>query len=92
MPAARDPVGDKAGHDAWLSHGEQEATDRRPLHLAQVIQMALHNGHGHSGDYPESGYVKEKPSQPGLRDAALLGAGAVLVGSAVAWIARKVMT
>ncbi|MCA1837513.1 MAG: FAD-binding oxidoreductase, partial [Actinobacteria bacterium] len=33
----------------------KEATDRRALHLAQVIQMALRNGGGSAGDYPESG-------------------------------------
>ena len=31
-----------------------EATDRRALHLAQVIQIALHDGDGAANDYPES--------------------------------------
>jgi Fe-S oxidoreductase len=67
----------------------KEATDRRALHLAQVLQMALRDGGGPSGDYPESEYFEEKCLRPGLRDAALLGAGAALTGGAVAWIAKK---
>jgi Fe-S oxidoreductase len=67
-----------------------EATDRRALHLAQVIQMALRNGGGPSGDYPESGYFREKASRPRLRDAALLSAGIALTGGAL-WIAKKAM-
>jgi hypothetical protein len=67
----------------------KEATDRRALHLAQVIQMGLRDGGGPPEDYPESGYLSEKPSQPGLRGAALLGAGVVLTGGVLIWIARK---
>ena len=66
-----------------------EATDRRALHLAQVIQMALRNGGGPSGDYPESGYFRAKSSQPSLRDAALLTAGVALTGGALLWAAKK---
>jgi len=66
----------------------KEATDRRALHLAQVLQMALRDGGGPPGDYPESEYFEEKPSRPNLQSAALLGAGAVLVG-ALAWIAKR---
>jgi FAD/FMN-containing dehydrogenase/Fe-S oxidoreductase len=66
------------------------ATDRRALHLAQVIRMALRNGGGSSGDYPESEYLEEKPARSGLRAAALLGAGVALTG-VLAWIARKAM-
>jgi Fe-S oxidoreductase len=69
-----------------------EATDRRALHLAQVIQMALRNGGGPSGDYPESGYSKAKPSRPSLRDTALLGAGVALTGGALLWTAKKAMS
>jgi Fe-S oxidoreductase len=66
-------------------------TDRRALHLAQVMQMALRNGGEPSGDYPESGYFEENPARPGLRGAALLGAGVALSGGALVWIARKAM-
>ena len=34
----------------------EQMTDRRPLHLAQVLQMALHEGpEGPPGGYPDSG-------------------------------------
>jgi Fe-S oxidoreductase len=69
-----------------------EATDRRALHLAQVIQMALHDGDGPAKDYPESEHFEERPSRPSLRDATLLGAGVALTGSALVWAARKVTT
>jgi len=61
----------------------KETTDRRALHLAQVLQMALHNGGGPSGDYPESEYSEENPSRPNLRSAALLGAA--LAGGVLTW-------
>jgi len=69
----------------------KEATDRRALHLAQVIQMALRDGDGLSVDYPESEYFVEKSSRPSLRDAALLGAGAAVTGGALAWLAKRVL-
>ena len=69
----------------------EEATDRRALHVAQVMQMALRNGSGPPEDYPESGFFEKKPSRPRVRSAALLGAGAVLTGSALAWVAKKAM-
>jgi Fe-S oxidoreductase len=67
----------------------EEATDRSALHLAQAIQMALHDGGGPSKGYPESGYFEEKLTRPSLRSAALLGAGVALAGGALVWIARK---
>jgi hypothetical protein len=69
----------------------EEATDRRALHLAQVMQMALRNGGGPPEDYPESGFFEKKPSRPRVRSAALLGAGVVLTGGALAWVAKKAM-
>jgi Fe-S oxidoreductase len=69
----------------------KEATDRRALHLAQVIQMALRDGEGPARDYPESEYSEEKPVRPELRSAALLGAGVALTGGALAWIAKKAL-
>ncbi len=69
----------------------EEATDRRALHVAQVMQMALRNGSGPPEDYPESGFFEKKPSRPRVRSAALLGAGAVLTGGALAWVAKKAM-
>jgi Fe-S oxidoreductase len=67
----------------------KEATDRHALHLAQVIQMALRNGDGSAGDYPESGY-SPKPLRPSSRSAALLGA--VLAGGILAWRLKRKAT
>jgi Fe-S oxidoreductase len=69
----------------------EEATDRRALHLAQVMQLALRNGGGPPEDYPESGFFEKKPSRPRVRSAALLGAGVVLTGGALAWVAKKAL-
>ena len=93
LPAVRDADKDALIVTDGFSCRSQikEATDREALHLAQVIQIALHDGDGRSGDYPESGYIKEKPLRPGPHGAVLLGAVAVLVGAALAWIARKAM-
>jgi hypothetical protein len=54
--------------------------------------MALRDSGGPAKDYPESEYLEEKPSRPSLRGAAILGAGVVLTGGALAWTAKKVMT
>jgi Fe-S oxidoreductase len=69
-----------------------QATDRRALHLAEVIQMALRDGPtGPAGDYPEKEYL----GQPGPREAldvhaaVLLGAGALLIGGALWWGFRR---
>jgi hypothetical protein len=51
--------------------------------------MALRDGVGPPGDYPESEYFKEKPSRPGLRSAAL-PAGAALSGGALLRRLKKV--
>jgi Fe-S oxidoreductase len=58
-------------------------TDRRGLHLAQVLQMALRDGKTPSGGYPESGCFGERPLRPSLQSAAL--AGITLAGGALAW-------
>src|SRR5438445_9730462 len=54
-----------------------QATDRRALHLADLIDMAAHDGvRGPSGDYPESRYVPEYGARIRLEPAAL-AAGAL---------------
>jgi Fe-S oxidoreductase len=58
-------------------------TDRRALHLSQVIQMALH-ADGSLGDYPEARCFEERGSRAHLPSALLLGTGAVLAGGALA--------
>src|SRR5262245_5108692 len=40
-----------------------QSTDRRALHLADLIEMAVRESvHGPSGDYPESHYVADSPA------------------------------
>ncbi len=74
----------------------EQTTERRPLHLAQVIQMALHDGpNGPAGDYPERHYPAVKPLTEAERlsavtKTALIGAGAVLAGGLLWWaLTRK---
>jgi FAD/FMN-containing dehydrogenase/Fe-S oxidoreductase len=71
----------------------EQTTDRRALHLAQVLQMALHEGAGGPpGDLPERDYVasygggKAKGLVAGLALAGSLGAGAL---AALAWRRRR---
>jgi FAD/FMN-containing dehydrogenase/Fe-S oxidoreductase len=65
-----------------------QTTDRQALHLAQVIQMALHEGpRGAPGDYPEASYITSTNhalprSIP--HSLAIVGGG-VVTGGAVAW-------
>ncbi len=55
----------------------EQTTDRRALHIAQVIQMALHNGKdGQKGAYPETAYKELNASLP--RMPLLVGSFAVL--------------
>ncbi|MFL5591630.1 MAG: (Fe-S)-binding protein, partial [Ktedonobacteraceae bacterium] len=69
-----------------------QTTDRQALHLAQVIQMAMHESQGGAEeDYPEAAYTKSPyPLQARLRTAALIGAALLLVVGAVAWIGKVV--
>jgi FAD/FMN-containing dehydrogenase/Fe-S oxidoreductase len=68
----------------------EQATDRKALHLAQLLQMALREGtSGEAGAYPEKKYIDEKklkptPKQKTMRLAvglSLLAAGVLLAGS-----------
>jgi Fe-S oxidoreductase len=65
-----------------------QTTDRQALHLAQVLQMALHDSpHGPAGDYPETHYLRqvEAPQVPSpLTAAACVGVG-VLAGGLMLW-------
>jgi hypothetical protein len=59
-----------------------QATERRALHLADLIEMAAREGvRGPSGDYPESRYVPDYAARTQLRPAALIGGA--LVGAAL---------
>jgi FAD/FMN-containing dehydrogenase/Fe-S oxidoreductase len=68
-------------------------TNRKGLHLAEVMQMAIRDGeHGPPGVYPEDGAVKERMSaqkRSMIRAGLITGAvitGGVLLGT---WAARK---
>jgi Fe-S oxidoreductase len=71
----------------------RQATDRRPMHLAQVIQMALHESPAEpAGVSPEDGYPMMRP-EPGRLAAAevLLLTGAAAVGGFLLerWMKRR---
>jgi len=65
-----------------------QTTDRQALHLAQVLQMALHDGpHGPAGDYPEARYLRQVDTPQGpspLMTAACVGVG-ILAGGLMLW-------
>jgi FAD/FMN-containing dehydrogenase/Fe-S oxidoreductase len=64
----------------------KQGTDRRPLHLAQVIQMALHDGpSGTPGDYPERQYPLARPAGRSPARVALLAGAAALGGFFLGW-------
>lgn len=67
----------------------EELSDRRALHTAQVIKMALVEGAGAAGPYPESGYpdVVLEGGRSRSIAAAALGAAALAVGGAL--LARR---
>ncbi|MFF9127410.1 FAD-binding and (Fe-S)-binding domain-containing protein [Streptomyces sp. NPDC014889] len=62
-----------------------QGTDRRPLHLAQVLRMALHEGpEGTPGDYPERGWYEPPPRADkavALTAAAATAGAALLLGA-----------
>jgi Fe-S oxidoreductase len=64
-----------------------QTTDREALHLAQVLQMALHDGpQGPVGDYPETHYLRQAdvPQSPSpLMAAVLVGVGILAGGLAL---------
>ena len=58
----------------------RQLTDRVPLHLAQVIKMALDRGpHGPPGNYPEQDYLTREPPIPSL-------------GKSIRWLGVGVLT
>ncbi len=68
---------------------EQE-TERGALHLAQIIQMALHEGsQGPQGDCPERKYLTTEYPRAPLKLAALAGGGLVLAAGALLWGLRR---
>jgi Fe-S oxidoreductase len=82
LPAVRQAPKDTLIIADGFSCREQigQGTKRRALHLAQVIQMAMHEGpDGPSGSYPEAGYPYDRKAMPravpALAAAGLLAAG-----------------
>jgi Fe-S oxidoreductase len=88
LPAARDAEKDTLIISDGFSCKTQieHATNRRALHTAQVIRMAMQHGRsGPEGDYPERNYpdVVLNGNKPGLKAAAAVGAA--VAGGALAW-------
>ncbi|MCA1816422.1 MAG: FAD-binding oxidoreductase [Acidobacteria bacterium] len=99
LPAVRSTPKDTLVISDGFSCREQIAqqTDRRALHLAEVIQAALHDGaRGIGGDYPERKYfelnqIPQSQLAAGARTAIAVGAGALLVGAA-AWGLKRALS
>lgn len=68
-----------------------QTTDRQALHMAQVLQMAMHEGkNGPAGKYPEAEYVKNpEPGQSPLRTAVVVGAAGVFVTAGL-WLWNRI--
>ena len=70
----------------------EHATDRRALHTAQIIRMAMdHGSSGPAGDYPERDYPDVAPDsghKPAIK-AAAAAASVTAVGSALAWRLKR---
>lgn len=70
-----------------------QTTERRALHLAQVLQMAMHDHQGRQA-HPETASTSSDQqrfaqSQAGLLPVALVGSAAVLAGGIFVWIMNK---
>jgi hypothetical protein len=66
----------------------QEMTDRHPLHIAQVLKMALDHGpQGPSGNLPEKRYIQPEEAIPSKeKTLAILAAVALVIWSLTGWI------
>jgi len=63
-----------------------QLTDRRALHTAQVLQMALHGGARQTGPYVESAIERTRlEGERSQRRAAMIMGGAVLAAGALLW-------
>jgi hypothetical protein len=74
--------------DGFSCRSQISTTGPQVVHLIQAMQLALHE-EGPSMGNPETVLTEEKSSQPGSRDAALLGAGLAVAGGALALRLRK---
>jgi len=94
LPAVRNAAKDTLIIADGFSCQEQiaQTTDRRALHLAQVIQMALREGSSEPGrEYPEAGFVTQAAHQSPskLPMAVGMSTGLLLIGAALMWMLRK---
>jgi FAD/FMN-containing dehydrogenase/Fe-S oxidoreductase len=94
LPAVRDAGRDEIILSDGFSCRTQIAqnTDREALHLAQVIQMAIHDGvHGSNGGPPEMKIIQQRRSEHRRANvkAALVVGGIAALGTAVWLIARR---
>jgi hypothetical protein len=86
VPKVRDAADDELIIADGFSCREQihQMTDRQGLHIAQVLQMALHEGPDGARDgRPESGMVRARRTahrRAAIQTAALVAAGAVIGG------------
>jgi FAD/FMN-containing dehydrogenase/Fe-S oxidoreductase len=90
LPAVRAQARDTLIIADGFSCREQvrQTTDRVPLHIAQIIKMAIADGpHGIHGSFPEQRYITPEPPVPSPRQTALwlaLAPAAVAVSAVVA--------
>src|SRR5581483_1827093 len=94
LPAVREASPDTLIIADGFSCREQieQSTDRKALHLAQVLQMAEREGpQGPEGDLPERGYIEHDAGSDTTRmlwTAGVVIAGAALVGAGIALLRR----
>lgn len=93
LPAVRGAASDTLIIANGFSCQEQiaQTTERRALHLAQVIQLAIHEGDSETaGTFPETRYVTRAAHRSPSRTPIAVGASAILlIGAAVMWMLRK---
>jgi Fe-S oxidoreductase len=97
LPAVRQAEKDTLIIADGFSCREQiaQTTDRRALHLAQVIQMAMHEEQEEQvGEYPEANYTRSnteraKESQAKLLPPAILVTVMLAMSGILAWIFNK---
>jgi Fe-S oxidoreductase len=94
LPAVRNASSDTLIIADGFSCREQiaQTTDRQALHLAQVIQMAMHKASSERAlEYPEAAYVTQStPSLPSRLIMALVTSiGIPLIASVVLWLLSK---
>lgn len=68
----------------------RQTTDRRGLHIAQVLQMALGEGErGAAGAYPERQYMTAQPARPSVISSIAVLAASAVIGAAIWQVLRR---